>query len=505
MRFLSAFVALSFWGGCYGDPPLPPTVTDGPSLTPLGASAEAVFLDQPVLYCRERAVQPTATSVQVLVDASGSMAGFQRVVPLLSQWTKQAVSRLDGDVLLLDGFRLAQFSAGRGVFAATGWTGAPAVFTPSQDTNLHEAIRTATDYDLTILLTDGVAAAGVGGSGDCPGGVDASCVARALRAFVHSGDRAERSIHLLPLVAPYDGRFYSEEILSPQDFDAAATAETVERDVGSAVSVVNPVADPNGRLAYTYRGPRALLAIILAATPEVGRAAADALVTSAGSNGIRRGRGLGDGASGVAHLTPAEVYPGGVGPVTWASLTTVDDPGLQRGTMDLSLGEGGREAGVIVGCSGAEIASKDAVLLGDGRTPSGCLALDALPAARFALTAADADEDALESALGGYGADATARPDSLYLRATCPARLPAGGARAYWNVQLDYALAADCIVGAECDHAPFARVRALSTERPSGEPHRVFNLSALLGSFFDLVSDDRRSARLATVRFETTP
>src|SRR5574341_498541 len=120
-----------------------------------------VFISQPVNYCASRPIEPRRGRVQMLVDSSGSMVGFQKAVPQLVNWAQHSFSLLNTSALQIQSSRLCQFSQALPGGIANCVSGqAFAAYQPSGATNIHEAIRAAKDYDLTLILTDGAAATG---------------------------------------------------------------------------------------------------------------------------------------------------------------------------------------------------------------------------------------------------------------------------------------------------------------------------------------------------------
>ena len=67
------------------------------------------------------------------------------------------------------------------------------------------------------------------------GGVDAACVARALKEVIHAqspeGNDLDRGIWVIPLLANYDGTFYTEEPIFPTNFNAEETIKQVRADI----------------------------------------------------------------------------------------------------------------------------------------------------------------------------------------------------------------------------------------------------------------------------------
>lgn len=462
----------------------------------------AVFIEHTVPYCWTRPTASHPARVQVLVDASGSMLGHRQIMPRLSDWLRKGVSQLRGATLAVEEYRMGYFTQQRGVFNTTDWNEPPASFDPRGDTNLHEALRTTSAYDLSFVLTDGVAATGSGGSGDCSGGVDAACVARALREAVHEGETGDvdRGIWIIPLMTTYSGKFFTEERLDPSTFEAAATREAVETDLATSVVVQNP-STAQGRLTFDYEGPRPLLLFIIAKETEIGRAAAYALWRNAEGAGLKQAHTLEELEADVslAMLQPIEIYPGLLSRVTWDDLTPIDDPDLHVGTQDVSFDH---DATVRLECFGSE-PGKGAFLLSGSteEATGGCVEFVVLPAARFSMQGlSEIDQEGMDQVLIGYKRE-NVDYDSLRLYIECPAegiaQCDVGKTRMRWTAQLDYNETANCLADENCMHPGHRAIRMVSTNRPSLQPHRIFEFSRLLEQFYRQVSDDQRRLILA--------
>src|SRR5215813_9242722 len=63
--------------------------SQSPSAGSLAESAP-VSINQPVNYCVNRPIEPRRSNVQMLVDSSGSMIGFQKAVPQFVNWAQHS-------------------------------------------------------------------------------------------------------------------------------------------------------------------------------------------------------------------------------------------------------------------------------------------------------------------------------------------------------------------------------------------------------------------------------
>jgi hypothetical protein len=484
------------------------------SIPPLNnsKSSEAVFIDQPVSFCWQGPLQPKKGRVQILIDASGSMVGFQQSIPSLVGWVRHAISQLQGSTLVVDSFRLCQFrQEGAGIMNCTGFHEDMAAYRPRGDTNLHDAVRSAKEYELTFILTDGVAATGTRGSGDCAAGVDAACVARALREAIHAqaheGGDVDRGLWIIPLLAIYDGTFYTEEPILPADFRPDQTIQQIRADIGVQAVIQNPRTGPDGRLVFGYKGPRAMLLIVMARWADVGRAAVQALWERAEFFGVRRLEQAKGFSSGLASLPPVEVYPGFLNPIQWKSLEEPQDPTETRGTMDAFFQTDSAKSVISVDCPQRGSGEGVYRLIGSPIVTqvSGCVPIRLLPAFSFRFrTVHPEDESALSQLLKGYERQGNSYTDlRVHLACSRPASIPRSCTEnpiaVQWKTYIDYGKAADCLASSNCAYAGHQLIKTLSTARPSFEPHRIFAFSTTLELFYREVAQDRRSIVLANL------
>lgn len=471
------------------------------------APAGAVFIGQPLTFCWQKPMRTKPATAQVLIDGSGSMNGFQQPMRPLVEWLNHGVSQLRGSTVEVQKFRLCQFRQGQGIADCSELNQTPRPLRAAGNTNLHEAIRSARDYDLTYVLTDGVAATGGRGSGDCASGVDAACVARSIRDVMHAGGGgSEWGVWLVPLLATFDGTHYTEEQISPEDFDPAETIKLIQSDTNVEPVIQGAQAGADGRLTFRYRGPRSLILLVFARDAFVGRSAVQALWERAEYSGVRRVEQMQGYTPDLAVLPPVEVYPGFLNPVEWSSLHESDDPSQMRGTMDAALERGPGGATISVSCP-KDGSGEGAYRLG-GSSPaesrtSGCVPLRLLPAVELKLRPADGGDDAqLGGFISEYRWDAGNYRD-LNLRLACGSQTGSqcdrDPLRAQWTAYMNYEMAADALADAAQGFPTHRYLISLSTNTPSREPHRIFALSATLESFFREVSRDQRSVTLGNI------
>jgi hypothetical protein len=475
------------------------------------ANTEVVFIDQPISYCWDKPLQSKRGRVQVLIDTSGSMVGFANVLPSLTTWVQQGISQLQKSTMEIESSRICMFHQGQGIYNCTDFARQPGAFESSGNTNLHEAIRSAKDFELTFILTDGVAATGGQSEGDCARGVDAACVAKALQSFINpqssTPDDADRGVWVIPVVARYNGKFYSEEPIVPANFQTKATIDQIRSDIGVEAVVQDPRAESNS-LVFNYQGPRAMLLIVLARWAEMGRAAVQAVWERTSLNSIERLKQMKGFSSSLGILEPIELYPGFLNTVQWKSLRESDEPGDRQGTMDALFESRQSKTSISLSCPKNGLGEGVYILAGPSSMVdrvSGCVPIRILPAFNFKFRSArDGDDADLAQVLAGVEREEGSYTD-LRLRLACGQGTPRlcvqNPIAAQWVAYMNYAKAADGLASGKDEHSAQQQARTLSTDHPSREPHRIFALLQTLESFYREVSQDQRSLVLANIDF----
>ncbi|MDX2044369.1 MAG: hypothetical protein SF097_24380 [Acidobacteriota bacterium] len=467
-----------------------------------------VFINQPVNYCVSRPIELRRGNVQLLVDSSGSMKGFQNVVPSLMNWAQHSFSLLNTSAFNIQQTRLRHFSQKVGIADLAKWQ-PPTAY--QGNTNIHEAIRAAKDSDLTLILTDGIAANGKQGAGDCARGVDIACVAHALRDAMHAtiedGTMADWGLWFMPLIAGYDGTFYTEE-QTPGDFQERKVVEQIRADLGVEVEVTNPKTDANGNLVYQYRGPRTLLLIVIARQTDTGRAALQALWERAAFLGLKRINQMREFSAGTACIQPMEVYPGFLNSIQWQKLTEPADPGERSGTMDVSFAAQANKAAIQVRCPSGSTGAGVFTLEGqtaNAERVAGCVPINLLPGFSFQMHATRSDDEAALQQILKRAERRSEQSEQLRLCLECNMNAPRfcndKPAQAQWVAMMDYKHAAEAFAADKADHSLYQQIKGLSTTQPSLEPHRVYALFATLGAFYRDVISDQRSIVLSQFDF----
>lgn len=507
---LALLACLTLSVSCRGCPPRPAPGGAAPCADSPAESAP-VFIGRPVNYCVNRPIELRRGNVQMLVDSSGSMVGFQKAVPKLVKWAHHGFSLLNTSALNIQGTRVCQFSQSLpgGVANCVSDQSFPA-YQPSGNTNIHEAIRAAKNSDLTLILTDGIAASGKAGAGDCARGVDIACVAHAMRdamrATAADGATGDWGLWFMPLIAEYDGPFYTEEPM-PAGFQERKVVEQIHADLGAQVEVTNPRSGAGGDLIYQYRGPRALLMIVIARWADVGRAALQSLWDRAESLGLKRIDQMKEFSSGMACVQPAEVYPGFLNVVQWEKLVEPDKPGERSGTIDVSFVAQDNKAAIQVRCpqnsSGAGVFTLDSRANDAGRV-AGCLPINMLPGIAFQISSASSDDaSALRQILKAVDRRSD-QPEQLRLCLACDMKYPRycdTPAQAQWVAVMNYKYAAEGLATEKVDNSDYQQIRGFSTTQPSLEPHRIYAFSSTLSAFYQDMGADQRRVALSQLDF----
>ncbi len=457
-----------------------------------------------VRYCAPPQVRARVERAQFLMDDSGSMKGFAAYLPQLSEWASQSLSQLRNAGMEFREARNCYFSLGRGLYSCSP-SRLPAAGSGSGDTNLHEAIRSATDYDLSLIITDGVAATGAG-TGDCAGGVDAACVGRALRDQLVPRPGAPQNVlaglWIIPMAALFDGPLYTEQF-APQEFRPETAAGNVARDTATNAALGQARKDKGGHLVFDYKGPRGLFALVLAHDAEAGRAFVAALVNRAASNTIQRLDSLKQFQNGLALMPAIEVFPGYLPPVQWGKPQVVVEDGVERvcGTVDLGQTPAGP---VRMNCPGdGNTAWVEVPVVADSRAAS-CIDLQVLPklevARRNSPGFAQVEGAQWDGSIGAAGP-----PPRLLLALSCDRNWQAAcGANepgVEWVGRAQFAASADRISAQTAAVPAVASIAALSTNQVAAAPHRIFGLADTLEKLYRELAGRNVEAPFARLTF----
>jgi len=474
------------------------TATNAPAPT-LDEAPGVVTLAEPVAYCPPLSQTIPHGRVQVLVDSSGSMLGVRQSVIGSLRWVEQGLSRLRDSALVFDEVRLARFDAARGIVTSGNFSALAAGYTPGGQTTLHRAILASRDFDLTFIITDGVAASGTG-SGDCAAGVDAACVARAFRDAVHPEQTTAISpqpgIWMMPLWVRHSGIFYTEEPAGTAAFDGAASLQKVHSELGQDVSIANVRADREGNLVFDYTGPRGILLFVIARSDDLGRRAIAALRERMAENNVAAVTSLRESGGPLSAFPPIELYPGYLPRLDWIDFEEAETP--MRGTLDVSFG--GRRR-IAVECAPGGRNEGEFNLTGRWPPRGGrCIDIYQLPAFEFEFAARNARDEASVAAFIAESNHATdSDRENFRLRLQCGEgeQRPCSSdpVPITWIAQSRYDYRADA--SADDRSSAAAIVRAVATTDLVTQPHRIYGLESLLTIFFEEVRPNRRRIPIA--------
>jgi hypothetical protein len=468
-------------------------------------------MNKPVNFCWEKPPNLRRGDAQILVDSSGSMTGFSQTIPQIVTWVQHGLSQVQQSSMTMENSRLCQFNQRIGIADCTPSARQLVQFKAFANTNLHDAIRSAKDYGLTFILTDGIAATSGLGAGDCANGVDAACVARSLKEVVQyptiTGEDLDAGIWVMPLLANYNGAFYTEEKIATADFRPEEAIKQIRSDVDTQALIENPRIDANGRLEFDYRGPRALLLIVIARWSDVGRNAVQALWERSEYMSVQRIDGMNGFTSPIATFSPIELYPGFLNQITWRTLQEPQDPSEVKGTMDAVLKADAKNPAIGITCpqkdTGEAVYRLSGVTADTGRV-SGCAPINMLPPFDFRFrTARENEQDTLSQFLTSYQqSDGSYTELRLNLACTMNNPRPCGTnpVTVQWTAFMNYMGAADGLASSDESQTVYQQVKNISTVSPSHEPHRVYAFSTTLENFYREVGKEQRSIVLANLR-----
>lgn len=463
--------------------------SDGAGIAPTEkgcSSQDARFTEwvETVRYCWQGRDTPQPVSVQLLFDSSGSMNGFAQAVPRVQRWMQQAVSGLRISQVETLRFRACYFNQSIGISNCQGAFGP---FEPFSSTNLHEAIQSAREFDLTVIATDGVAATGAG-TGDCAAGVDTACVAKSMRDVIRNYvSIADPGIWLIPTISTFDGVFYSEQQVPADTFFPDRTVIRIQEEVGQRVRIDEPFVSEKGELNYRYQGPKTWFLLIIARTTDLGRAAVRSLWNQMSSNGITSVSSYRDWNGGVGAVRAVEVFPG-VLPKADLVPRQIDNSRNGRGTIGVKEVE---ESLVKLACEGQRGRNAKRVVefvVRPRLQHTRCVEVGLLMP--LAITVDTSDSKCLVTEPSASWTDReihfSLECDSAQLSCTSPARV-------VLKAPPIFADFVECLLGESSEscgeRVPVGHsanlLQALSATVPHEQPHRVFGLLSILQQFLE--------------------
>lgn len=381
-------------------------------------------------------------SVQLMVDESGSMAGFGALLPRLEEWIWRGVSRTASYGYDLDDQSNCSFNRAVGVVC-----GPQRLRRFQADTNLDQAIVRAADSDLTIILTDGVAATGSSPSSLCASGVDAACIGNQLANAIRE-KQGRGGLWLILLSVPFSGDLYTERRIEQESFDPAK----VEGIADDGVVVNSPRNLRTGELVYHYEGRRTVLAIVMAKEPNAGRAFIA---------GLREARDT-DSSTAVPESWPAfEVYPGYAPQYRWTQIKLAADwPNV---TKSLVL-DTDRQAAVFQSGVAGQAPGRWYVVAEPPKDAVAHAHLTVLPVAQCVVSTDGLGVQVENVRLASEAVHAKVSIDDRFSGPDCP-----GGIR----------------ISATRNGNLLSELMPYSTIKPELQPRRSFGLTAILKAFYD--------------------
>jgi hypothetical protein len=441
-----------------------------------------------VRHCAPEKAPVSTASLAILVDDSGSMAGHGAVMPQVLSWFELASSRLAARGLKFSETRGCYFSSARPLGQCKDATLRSKTFQGKGGTTLNEAVQLASQFDLAVIITDGVGT--IGGGPACAGGVDAACLAAVLAAALQPRGGEPRGVvpglWILPLVSFFDGTLFTEQAFRPDQFDAQRAAEKVTADTGFTAAIRNPRTGSDGLLAYDYRGPRMFLAFVIARPAELGRTFLGALAAAEAFSRISPVASLQQLSQGVARLPPIEAFPGIVPRVSGFASAKLDPKACRTLSANLVGPAQFRidcpnplDEGTLYLTSPAPLVSSE------------CIVLQSLPAQSPRLVSSDAANSPVKDYRWTGSTTDSNRPFQLSLRLQCRRNwsfpCPKQGLMTSWRVTLDYRASGSRL--ATVAQSPAERTVAnISATSVIDQPHRLLQLREALEGFYRSIS-----------------
>jgi hypothetical protein len=430
-----------------------------------------------------------AASCAILIDDSGSMAGFRQAIPQILAWLDRGLSGLAARGVALKERKGCYFSAARPLELCEDARADPAGFRGRGATTLDEALRWAARHDLAVVITDGVGNVGVGAA--CADGVDAACLAQALAEAMRprGGEPVQfrAGLWAVPLVALFDGTLYTEQAFSPDRFEPLKASVAVEQDTGYTAVIRNPGVDSQGNLSYAYRGPRILLAFVMARPAELGRAFLGALAAADTFSRVRVLPNLGGFSGELARLSPIEIFPG-LAPRFSGFATARLDARVCR-TLSFRLANPNL---LQIDCPNP---LDQATLYLTPAPPTGgadCLTMQSLPAPQERRVASRAEPAPVRDHRWTTGGS---EPDSrleLILRVDCRRGwsfpCPNQGITNVWTTTFDYRMTASRLARDPRELAAERAIAMVSAPSVIDSPHRLLQFREVMDAFYRTIS-----------------
>ncbi len=439
-------------------------------------------------FCTGQRLGVREASHQLLVDDSGSMRGLIGQMPVLLAWIDQALSHMRRFEMTWSRTRACAFSGARPLSGCAGRQLSAANLKGAGDTTLDEAIASARDYDLSVIVTDGAGASGAA-TRECATGVDAACVGRSLALALQprAGEKAEPrgGLWMIPLVGHHNGPLFTEQLADPSSVDPASVRQAVTADTSVAVEASGFRRDSAGMLFYQYSGPRSFLLLIIARHTDLGRAFVAALQARMQYAQIGRLEKLGDYRGALSALPALELYPGAAAGLRWANLR-VGQPACI--TLDARLRKDGA---ISIGCSNPRDEAVVTLTAASAPDSYDCARLLMLPVMRTEIRQ-DRAFNAIRDHVWRGTAEDPGRPLQLQLQLACSrqwqSRLASSCATAARIVsRRDLPATVESLVSGKGGNQALALLRSISSSSVIYAPHRAFQLVETLERFYRAV------------------
>jgi len=459
--------------------------------------------------CVEPPSSPWSARVQLLIDNSGSMNGFKGVMPTVQLWMRQGLSSLMGSfVRLHNPSRGCYFNQKTGIGQCIGLAaGFDSPFRPFRtegDTNFHAAILSAKEYDLSLIVTDGVDFTG-SGNGDCAGGVDAACVANSLMEVMEvyglTGAPDAGGAWIIPLASEFDGTYFSEQHIPPEDFKSFDVIQTTRNEVKQDVRIEKMRQEKNGDLIYNYHGPREWFLLVIARPAVLGRAAVNGLWQKVGMPDVHSLTSISDLKDGLGVFKPVEVFPGYLPPGKLGALHPLGMEQDVTGKTECPPIEVGwwRENAVVKLNSVVHGEALRRLTMSRENSPAKCSPLGmAMP---FQMWLEKRGGGAPPNSIHAYSLSWNKASLDVHLVADKSSTLPTCGKAdsldVLWTAQPNFGDAADCLVTDSCTSGYTGMLRQIDATDPASQPHRVFGLVPTLKMFWNQAGKKSQKSSLA--------
>jgi hypothetical protein len=425
-----------------------------------------------VPYAPVKSAESPRLRIQLLVDASGSMTGFEPDIRRVFGAFEQGVSYSRDVYFRVASERSCFFSQKRGVFGCADKLNPGRFPTAPEFTNLDSAVRESEKADITIILTDGVPAS-EGARANCSAGVDAGCVAIALAdALKPRPGEANTQVYglwFVPLMLMYRGTYYSEQPVALEQFSPDVALRAIQRDTGTSANITRPALDSQHDLKFQYDGPRMIAALVVSNSPDAARSLIAETYRHLAVNVAQPINSPNQFKNGVAFVPPVEVFPGLIPQPHWSDCKQATDAEGGKiehgGSFDTCTVSGNR---VLVRC-GAEQAEAPFVI-----TAADQSVVTFRNVATFNIQYPPSTGMLLNSKWQQVG-----RTLETQLRCTSkqPIKCDSNEAHMTW--------AATPIYKWEPTASSAQYIDSLSTDHPAYEPHRVYGMASLLHNLYE--------------------